>query len=323
MNLTLCFAGTPVFARDILQFLIDQSCNIQAVYTQADKPAGRGQKITESPVKILAQQHGCPIQQPKSLKTTDAIDTFAGFKPDVLIVVAYGLLLPPPILAIPKYGCINIHASLLPRWRGAAPIQRAIEAGDEETGVSIMQMDAGLDTGDVLRTQSCAIARDETSQTLHDKLIPIAQAALWETLKQLAQDALHPEQPRTLHPKPQNNAHANYAHKIEKAEAEIDWTQPAVVIERKIRAFNPWPVAHSRFAISQPIRILSAEVDDASVPPSPPGTVFSIQADGIRVAAGEGSCLKITEIQLPGKPRQAVKDLIHGHSLQTAFFGGA
>jgi methionyl-tRNA formyltransferase len=307
-NLKICFAGTPVFAQAILSFLIRQSCNITAVYTQADKPAGRGRQLTASPVKMLATAHNYPIYQPKTLRTETAIAAFKALAPDVLVVVAYGLILPKAILDIPRYGCLNVHASLLPRWRGAAPIQRAVEAGDRETGITIMQMDEGLDTGDMLVKHTCSIEPSETSQTLHDKMIPIAQTALWEALSALKQGS-------PLKPQAQPELGVTYAHKIQKSEAELDWNTPADLLEQKIRAFIPWPVAFSLFSGSSPIRIWSARVS-AHTHNTTPGKVVSLSSDGLLVAAGNGSCLNIQILQLPGKKPQPITALLHNKTLR-------
>ncbi len=309
-NLKICFAGTPVFAQAILSFLIRQSCDITAVYTQADKPAGRGRQLTASPVKLLATAHHYPVYQPKTLRTEAAIETFKALAPDILIVVAYGLILPKAILDIPRHGCINIHASLLPRWRGAAPIQRAIEAGDRETGITIMQMDEGLDTGNMLVKQTCSIDPNETSQTLHDKMIPIAQMALWETLSALKQG-------NPLKPQAQPKLGITYADKIQKSEAALDWNTPAHLLEQKIRAFIPWPVAFSLFSGSSPIRIWSAHVSSTHTHHTSPGKVLSLSNEGLLVAAGNGSCLNIQILQLPGKKPQPITALLHNKTLGT------
>jgi methionyl-tRNA formyltransferase len=308
MNLKICFAGTPIFAQAILSFLIKQSCDITAVYTQADKPAGRGRRLTASPVKTLATAHNYPVYQPKTLRTETATETFKALQPDVLVVVAYGLILPKAILDIPKHGCINVHASLLPRWRGAAPIQRAVEAGDAETGITIMQMDEGLDTGDMLVKKTCPIDPLETSQTLHDKMIPIAQTALWDALSAL-------ERGDPIKPQPQATEGVTYAHKIQKSEAEIDWSSPAVLLEHKIRAFIPWPIAFSFFSSKEPIRIWSATVS-TQTHNTTPGSILSLSGSGLLMATGHGGCLNIETLQLPGKKPQAVKALLQSTALQ-------
>lgn len=249
MSYKIIFAGTPEFATAPLQALLDSKHQVIAVYTQPDRPAGRGRKLTASPVKQLAEEHQIPVFQPSSLRDETAQKELANLNADLMIVVAYGLLLPLEILQAPKLGCLNIHASLLPRWRGAAPIQRAIEAGDAKTGITIMQMDIGLDTGDMLHKIATKILPEDTAQTLHDRLMSLGSQALLETLENLTQ----------ITPEKQDETLANYAAKLNKAEAEIDWQQDAQTLVRKIQAFNPWPMAFTNFA-GEPLRILSAEV---------------------------------------------------------------
>ena len=236
-GLRLIFAGTPAFAAHHLQALINSSHSVIAVYTQPDRPAGRGKKLTPSPVKALAQENNLGVYQPVSLKDKDVQAMLNQHKADVMVVVAYGLLLPKAVLDIPHYGCINVHGSLLPRWRGAAPIQRTIGAGDSHSGITIMQMDIGLDTGDMLHKSQCALDAGETSASLHNKLMALGAPALLEALQQIRSS--------TVNPVKQDDKLATYAEKITKEEAQIDWQQPASTIERNIRAYNPFPVAYS------------------------------------------------------------------------------
>ena len=237
--LKIVFAGTPDFSVPALDALLTSGHDVIAVYTQPDRPAGRGRKLTASPVKARALEHGIPVHQPLSLKRPEEQERLAALAPDVMVVVAYGLLLPPAVLAIPRLGCVNIHASLLPRWRGAAPIQRAILAGDAETGVTLMQMEKGLDTGPMLATVRCPIGPDDTAETLHDRLAALGAGALVPTLERLDRGEITAE--------PQDDTQACYAAKLDKAEAVLDWRRPAVELERQVRAFNPWPVAQTGF----------------------------------------------------------------------------
>jgi len=303
-GLKILFAGTPAFAASSLQALLDSEHQVLAVYTQPDRPAGRGRKLTASPVKALALAHDLPVLQPLSLRDAAAQQTLANFQADVLVVVAYGLILPEPVLAAPRLGCVNVHASLLPRWRGAAPIQRAILAGDEQTGVTIMQMDAGLDTGDMLHKVSCPIDVSDTAETLHDKLAMLGADALRDTLVMLAEGSLQPEK--------QNDAASNYAAKLQKAEAEIDWTQSAQLLSRSVRAFNPWPVAFTRFD-DKNLRIWFAQAVDETTQQLP-GTVLSESRAGIDVATGDG-LLRIQQLQLPGGKALDAGQFLNAHSL--------
>ncbi|MCF6224987.1 MAG: methionyl-tRNA formyltransferase [Xanthomonadales bacterium] len=292
------FAGTPDFAAESLQALLQSKYQLVAVYTQPDRPAGRGRSLSMSPVKQLAEQHQVPVYQPQSLRDTDAIAELKALKLDLLIVVAYGLILPQEVLNIPSMGCWNVHASLLPRWRGAAPIQRAIQAGDQQTGVCIMQMDAGLDTGPVLHRISTAISANETGGSLHDRLAQLGSQALLETLsaadrEKLAQAEIQPEQG------------ISYAHKLSKADAQVDWHQPAEVIERSIRAFDPWPVAWAMLDAER-IRIFSAQII-ATTSDSTPGTILAISETGIRVACGVGQ-LEISCLQKAGGKKISAAD---------------
>ena len=299
----LIFAGTPDFAVPCLEAVIAAGHEIVAVYTQPDRPAGRGRKLQAGPVKVCALGHGIDVFQPTSL--VGEATRLAGLKPDAMIVVAYGLILPREILTIPKFGCINVHASLLPRWRGAAPIQRAIEAGDSETGVTIMHMDEGLDTGDMLLTARTAIDESDTGGSLHDRLAQLGAEALVSALAKLEAGELKPQ--------PQDDAHATYARKLEKSEGEIDWQQPAGSIARKIRAFDPWPGASCLWG-GRRLRLRHARADDEATTQAP-GTVISCGSNGIIVATGEGR-LNILGLQLAGGKPQSARDFLNGHALQ-------
>lgn len=300
----IVFAGTPEFAIEPLKALLNSKHSVVAVFTQPDRPAGRGQTLHKSPVKILAETNGIPVYQPVRLKNPEEQKTLSELKPDLVVVVAYGLILPKAVLEIPKFGCINIHASLLPRWRGAAPIQHAILAGDKETGICTMQMDEGLDTGNILLKKTCDITPDETSQTLHDKLAVLGASALMETLEKLEQNSLSLQ-------KQDPNIPTTYATKISKADAKIDWQESAIVIDRKIRAFNPWPVAFTELA-GQAIRIWAAKPNlTAKVEKNiKPGTIVEIHKDSMDVATGDG-VLTLLELQLPGGKRLPVGEILH------------
>ncbi len=306
----MLFAGTPEFSVAPLQALLDAGYNIVGVYTQPDRPAGRGRKLMPSPVKQLAVENGIPVYQPVNFKSEESLAELEGLQADLMIVVAYGLLLPERVLNAPRLGCINIHASLLPRWRGAAPIQRAIQAGDEETGITIMRMDKGLDTGDMLYRLTCPIAPDETGGSLHDRLAPLGAEALMAALPGILSGELGGES--------QNDADAVYAHKLSKAESAIDWRQDAVAIERQVRAFNPWPVAQTRWNDASP-RIWAAHALDTPAT-GEPGQVVGTDRDGLRVACGEGQ-LCITRIQMPGKKAMPVADFLNAHALDGVVLG--
>ncbi|TDY03697.1 methionyl-tRNA formyltransferase [Thiohalophilus thiocyanatoxydans] len=298
----LVFAGTPEFAATALRALIEAGHAIVAVYTQPDRPAGRGRRLQPGPVKQLALEHGIPVCQPEHFKSDAALAELAAWQADRMIVAAYGLLLPQQVLDIPAHGCLNIHASLLPRWRGAAPIQRAILAGDRETGVTIMQMDAGLDTGDMLLKLPCPIAPDETGGSLHDKLAVLGGKAIVQALANLEQ----------LRPEPQDDAQATYARKLDKAEARIDWHKPAARLAREVHAFNPWPVSHTRLE-GEPLRIWQAEAQEMSGDDSDqvPGTVVSTDSDGIDVACGQG-LLRLQQIQPAGSKAMSAAAFLNG-----------
>lgn len=303
-GLRIVFAGTPDFAAQQLRTLLASEHQLVAVYTQPDRPAGRGKKLAASPVKQLAAEHGIPVYQPPTLKTAEAQAQLAGLNADIMVVVAYGLLLPQAVLDLPRLGCINIHASLLPRWRGAAPIQRAIEAGDTVSGITIMQMDVGLDTGDMLVKAECPILPDDTAGALHDRLAELAGPATLEALRQLHSAQAQPE--------PQDDRQSTYAAKISKAEAALDWRRPAQELARQVRAFNPFPIAFMRADDQEaPIRVWAAEALDAD-PSEPPARVLAIAPTGLDITCGEG-VLRITSLQLPGKKPLPVADLLRGH----------
>lgn len=288
--LRIIFAGTPDFAASHLQALLDhKEHEIIAVYSQPDRPAGRGKKLRPSPVKAVALENSIPVFQPVSLKDEAAQQEFAALNADLMVVVAYGLLLPHAILDTPRLGCINVHASILPRWRGAAPIQRAIEAGDQETGVTIMQMDIGLDTGDMLEKAYCQITEQDTSGTLHDKLIEVGQPALISTIKALANGTASPEK--------QDDSLSNYAKKIDKSELAIDWQQDAKSIALKIRAFNPFPICYTllngeRLKLWQAKEVSTDKQKKA-------GEIIAADSKGITIACGNNA-ISLTQLQLPG-----------------------
>jgi methionyl-tRNA formyltransferase len=302
--LRVAFAGTPEFALPALHALAQARRELVGVLTQPDRPKGRGQQTAASPVKVAAQALGLPVSQPRSLKLPVDRAELEAWRPDLLVVVAYGLLLPPAVLGLPRLGCINIHASLLPRWRGAAPIQRALLAGDAETGVTIMQMDAGLDTGAILLQRTLAIDPEATSGTLHDQLAGLGATALLEAVAALEDGSAHP------HAQPA--AGATYAAKVEKAEARIDWRRSAVEIERQVRAFNPWPIAETR-ASGEQLRIFSARAVDTAGD-EPPGTVLALRQEALVVRCGAGS-LAITELQRPGRKRLPARDFLKAGDL--------
>ncbi len=304
-SLRIIFAGTPDFAASALRALIDAGHDLVAVYTQPDRPAGRGRKLQASPVKQVAEQHDIAVLQPQNFKDEADIARLRELQADVMIVAAYGLILPQTVLDMPRHGCLNIHASLLPRWRGAAPIQRAIAAGDNESGITIMQMDAGLDTGDMLLKLRCPIESSDTGGSLHDKLAELGARAILQTLDDLQHGRLQPE--------PQNDAEASYARKLSKQEAQIDWSQPASVIARQVRAFNPWPVAYTVLD-DKTVRIWLADAMEHD-PDQPPGTVLHCDKQGIDVACGEG-VLRITELQPAGSKKMDSAAFMNGHARQ-------
>ncbi|XYQ54436.1 methionyl-tRNA formyltransferase [Pectobacterium carotovorum] len=299
-SLRIIFAGTPDFAARHLDALLSSGHEVVGVFTQPDRPAGRGNKLTPSPVKVLAEQHSIPVFQPKSLRPEENQAMVQALNADVMVVVAYGLILPQPVLSMPRLGCINVHGSLLPLWRGAAPIQRALWAGDSETGVTIMQMDVGLDTGAMLHKISCPILQQDTSATLYDKLAELGPRGLLETLEQLADGSAVSEA--------QNDALATYAEKLSKEEARLNWQLSAEQLERCIRAFNPWPVSY--FIVDeQPVKVWKAEVI-AKAHASQPGTIIQADKQGIQVATADG-ILNIQELQPAGKKVMGSQDLLN------------
>jgi methionyl-tRNA formyltransferase len=297
-RLRLVFAGTPEFAVPCLEACLAAPVDVVAVYTQPDRPAGRGRKLVASPVKQRALAAGIPVEQPEKLKHADAQQRLAAYAPDLMVVVAYGLILPKRVLAIPRLGCWNVHASLLPRWRGAAPIQRAILAGDTETGVDLMQMEAGLDTGPVLIERRTSIGGDDTGGSLHDRLAALGAEALAEGLARIARG-------ETLTPHPQSETGIAYAHKLDKSEARLDWNEPAIALARKVRAFDPWPVAEAEIH-GERLRIWSAQALESATSAAP-GTIVGTSRDALDVATGAG-VLRIVEVQREGGRRVSVRD---------------
>ena len=308
-SLRIIFAGTPDFAASALAELIKSEHQIVAVYTQPDRPAGRGQKLRASPVKDLALEHNIPVLQPDNLKEAETQETLRSFNADVMVVAAYGLILPQIVLDIPRLGCLNIHASLLPRWRGAAPIQRAIAAGDKESGITIMQMNAGLDTGDILQLSSCAITEEDSGGSLHDRLAEMGAIAILKTLKDLANNKIKPII--------QDDSLATYAHKLDKKEALINWQHSALEIEQLIRAFNPWPVAFTYFN-DKTLRIWQAQVLPLNIETKTgikPGTVIACDKKGIDIHCGEG-VLRLLKLQPSGSKTMDVAAFMNGHAKQ-------
>jgi methionyl-tRNA formyltransferase len=301
--LRLAFAGTPEFAAMALEAILAAGHEVPLVLTQPDRPAGRGQKLVASPVKQVAAKHGIAVHQPERLRDAATHGPLIEAAVDVLVVAAYGLILPQAVLDIPRRGCLNIHASLLPRWRGAAPIQRAIEAGDTATGITIMRMEAGLDTGPMLLQESLPIAADDSAATLHDKLAAQGARLIVEALARLDD----------LTPQAQPEAGVTYANKIEKREAAVDWTQPAAVIERRIRAFDPFPGALASLR-GETLKLWKASPATAAAGRGEPGTVLAVGADGIVVACGEGA-LRLAELQKPGGRRLAAADFLCGFAV--------
>ncbi|HQQ63063.1 MAG TPA: methionyl-tRNA formyltransferase [Pseudomonadales bacterium] len=303
--LRIVFAGTPEFAAAHLQALLGSKHQVIAVYTQPDRPAGRGKKLTASPVKQLAERHQIPVYQPTTLKDASAHTELAALSPDIMVVVAYGLLLPQRVLDIPRLGCINVHASLLPRWRGAAPIQRAIEAGDHETGICIMQMEAGLDTGPVLHKTACPILPADTGGSLHDRLAAIGPECLLEALDLMAADTITTEA--------QEEQLVTYAHKLSKQDARLDFARSAIALGQQIRAFNPFPVCWCEMPDEERLRVWSASPENIAHTATP-GTVLACDIHGIRIACGSGALL-MTDLQLPNRNRMSVRDIVNGHLL--------
>jgi methionyl-tRNA formyltransferase len=306
--LRVVFAGTPDFAAIHLDALINSDHQVLAVYTQPDRPAGRGRKLQASPVKQLAQRAGLTVYQPASLKDPAEQQTLVALDADVMVVVAYGLILPQAVLDAPRSGCLNVHASLLPRWRGAAPIQRAIESGDTVTGITIMQMDAGLDTGRMLAAVSCPMDARTCAGQLHDKLALLGPPALLAVLNDLARL----QQQSTA----QDESQACYAHKILKSEAHLDWARSAVVLDRKIRAFNPFPVCYSLLD-GQRVKVWEARPLASTATVVPPGTIMRADAAGIAVSCSEGA-LELEVLQLEGGRALTAKQLLSAHQAQFA-----
>lgn len=308
-SLSVLFAGTPEFSVPALEALVASRHRVAAVYTQPERPAGRGQQLTMSAVKRCAVRHDLPVEQPATLRDQATVDRLEQWQADVMVVVAYGLILPAAVLVLPRLGCLNIHASLLPRWRGAAPIHRALLAGDTQTGVTIMRMDAGLDTGPMLLERITPIAGSDTAAALHDRLAAVGAEALLTALDGVIDGSIagriQPEQGIT------------YAAKIRKDEALIDWSKTAIEIDRQVRAFNPWPVAETRFN-GQQLRVWEANLSNETSA-STPGTVVATAADGIRVATGTG-VFNLTRVQLAGRKAVTAAEFLNAHRLEGVVF---
>ena len=306
-SLNIIFAGTPDFAAQHLQAILNSQHNVIAVYTQPDKPAGRGKKLQASPVKQLAEQNNIPVYQPKSLRKEETQSELKALNADVMVVVAYGLILPKAVLDAPRLGCLNVHGSILPRWRGAAPIQRAIWAGDAQTGVTIMQMDEGLDTGDMLHKAYCDILPTETSTSLYNKLAVLAPSALIDVLDNLENGKFIAEK--------QDDSQSNYAEKLSKEEAQLDWSLPAMQLDRNIRAFNPWPIAYfsteDKDGNVQTLKVYQAEVLPHQDKPA--GTILSADKNGIQIATVDG-VLNLLQLQPAGKKPMSAQDLLNGRA---------
>lgn len=306
--LNIIFAGTPDFAAKHLAALINSHHNVIAVYCPPDKPAGRGKKLTACTTKLLALDHNIPVEQPKNFKESDVQQRLMNYQADIMVVVAYGLLLPKVILTAPRLGCINVHGSILPLWRGAAPIQRAVEAGDPETGVTIMQMDEGLDTGDMILKATCEISQQDTSASIYEKLAELGPTAMLETLSSMAEN--------THHAKSQNNDLATYAKKLNKDEAELNWQLPAKTLHQKLRAYIPWPVAQFTFTDDKNnqhrIRTWQASVVEGNFKEAP-GTIVSVDKTGVTIVTSEHA-LKLENLQLPGKKALAFTDILNGRA---------
>ncbi len=297
--LKIIFAGTPDFAARHLDALLASEHQVVGVFTQPDRPAGRGNKLTPGPVKVLAQAHNVPVFQPKSLKPEENQQLVADLHADIMVVVAYGLILPKAVLDMPRLGCINVHGSLLPRWRGAAPIQRSLWAGDSETGVTIMQMDVGLDTGDMLHKLSCPITAEDTSASLYDKLAQLGPQGMLLTLEMLANGSATPEV--------QDETQVSYAEKLSKEEARLDWSLSAAQLERCIRAFNPWPVSY--FTVDdQPVKVWQASVLPHQN--KQPGEILQADKQGIQIATADG-VLNLLSLQPAGKKAMSAQDLLN------------
>ena len=304
--LRVAFAGTPEFARSALQALLGSRHPVVGVFTRPDRPRGRGQRVSASPVKEAALAADVPVLQPPTLQGGAALDVLTSWRAAVLVVVAYGLIVPQALLDAPRLGSVNIHASLLPRWRGAAPIQRALLAGDATTGITLMRMEAALDAGPILLQKSIGICATDTSGGLHHELATLGARILLEGLDALAADLLQPT--------PQPREGVSYAAKIAKSEAIIDWARSAIEIDRQIRAFNPWPMAQTRFEDDQ-LRILAARIHDGAAPPAAlPGTVTAVLDDALAVQCGTG-CLALTHVQRPGRRAVSAREFAGSRAL--------
>ncbi|MCG9557290.1 methionyl-tRNA formyltransferase [Vibrio kanaloae] len=302
-SLRIVFAGTPDFAARHLAALLSSEHEVVAVYTQPDRPAGRGKKLTASPVKNIALENNIPVYQPENFKSDEAKQELAQLNADIMVVVAYGLLLPQVVLDTPRLGCINVHGSILPRWRGAAPIQRSIWAGDKETGVTIMQMDIGLDTGDMLSIATLPIEATDTSASMYEKLAGLGPDALVECLADIASSKAVAEK--------QDDELANYAKKLSKEEARINWSDEAAHIERCVRAFNPWPMSHFE-AAENSIKVWQSRVAEQTSD-KPAGTILQADKTGIYVATGQG-VLVLEQLQVPGKKAMSVQDILNSRA---------
>lgn len=312
--LKIIYAGTPDFSVAALQALINSEHEVVAVYTQPDRPAGRGRKLTPSPVKKLALEYDIPVYQPLNFKADEDKQALIDLDADLMVVAAYGLILPPAVLDAPRLGCINIHASILPRWRGAAPIQRSILAGDAETGITIMQMDVGLDTGDMLSKVICNIDDKMTASQLHDQLMDMGGKALMDIMPAIESESLQPEK--------QDESLVTYAEKLQKAEAKIDWQQSAQQIALQVRAFNAWPVSQTLYYKDDKelvMRIWQAQALSESTG-AEPGKVIAVQKKSFHVATGDG-VLEVTEIQMPGKKPMAVAAFLNAHDPSGSVLG--
>jgi methionyl-tRNA formyltransferase len=305
--LRLVFAGTPEFSVPSLAACLASGAEVVAAYTQPDRPAGRGRRLAASPVKQAALAAGVTVEQPESLRDAGARARLAGYAADLMVVVAYGLILPKAVLALPRLGCWNVHASLLPRWRGAAPIQRAILAGDTETGVDLMQMEAGLDTGPVLLEARTPIAPHDTGGSLHDRLARLGAQTLADGLARVLRGEKLPATP-------QREDGVAYAHKLDKSEARLDWNEPALQLERKVRAFDPWPVAEA-VVDGERLRIGSAEANGGAT--ADPGCIVAMSRDTIDIATGDG-LLRVREVQRDGGRRIAVRDWLNARRVAQA-----
>jgi len=296
--------GTPDFALHTLQGLIDAGCNLVGVYTQPDRPKGRGKQLAAPPVKELALQQGIPVFQPQKLRQPEAVAELEALAPDLIVVVAYGQILPKSVLDIPAQGCINVHASLLPRYRGAAPINKAIIDGETETGITTMYMDIGLDTGDMLVKKTLSIGTEETAGELHDRLAQLGRETMEETLRQLCAGALHREV--------QDDALSTYAPMMKKQDGRIDWSRSAIDIHNQVRGLDPWPGAYTSLN-GETLKLARTSPDTSGE--APPGTVIAADRDGVRIACGSGSLL-IRELQLSGRKRLGAADFLRGYHLE-------